>query len=105
MIQKPASFRSALAFIVSGMVLGVLCMVMQLDLPPQSFPKRVFAVMNWPVDRAIAFIAWWFFEGNTDQFMFQGVLMWGMYWLMLRAAFGFAGYKACRHLARNNSND
>jgi hypothetical protein len=89
MVQNVGSIVRTATSIGVGGLSGLLVMVIQVLLPPQSYIKRVLTNLNWPVDRAIDWYARAFHGGNTDQVIPQGAVMWGIYWVALGVVLGF----------------
>jgi len=96
MVRKATSMVQVLVSMGVGVFLSLMIMVLQLVLSAQSPIRRVLMGLNWPVDHAISWFAQAFCNGNMDQLISQGMLLWCIYWLMLGSALGLAGYKIWR---------
>lgn len=99
MFQKAGSTMPVVIFIGVGVLSGIIALVLQVMLTPESHVKRVLTQLNWPVDRTITWYAHMFHNGNTDQLIPQGVLLWGLYWLIIGAVLGLIGYGIWRYFA------
>jgi hypothetical protein len=99
MFKKRIPSRNALMFMAGGMLLGITSMILQWNSLPESVITRISYPVNTPLNYLIDWIADAFYNGNADQMMWQGVLLWWMYWVALGGGLGLAAHWIYRYVS------
>jgi len=90
---QTSSKRRLITCLGAGLLLGIVCFALRWNLPPESIGQKTLNWLDSPVTHAVDLGARLFANGNTDQFIPQGVLLWFAYWIMVGCVLGFALYK------------
>jgi hypothetical protein len=91
--------RRLLSTLVAGCVMAGLAIAVQLAQPVVVWTptvRKVFAAVNWPTDMLISAYATAFHDGNTDQSLLFGMVLWVLYWITLGLMIAAAIQPLCR---------
>ncbi|MFO0788343.1 MAG: hypothetical protein U0805_02730 [Pirellulales bacterium] len=88
-----SSKRRLIICLGAGVLFGIVCFALRLNLPRSTFWQSVLSRLDSPATNGIDWIARFSTGGNPDQFMLQGVLLWFSYWIIIGCMLGFALYK------------
>lgn len=76
-------YCKAAVIIVSGSLLGIAALIVQVRCARGGRIHNLFTVLNSPIDAIYSFVAKTWHQGNTDQLLGIGLVPWLLYWPLM----------------------